>query len=136
MKINDIPIMCISSSLKLSVCLIFKHLNKSLLILAAQTFTLYLKEYTFILFTNLSQGLSVRAHVCKNDKHMFLALVGQELSCGQGNTWSNDTLNTVTDKTNKSLTVNNLFFADTLFREKSVFRPFRVFFIAGSILRC
>lgn len=44
-------------------------------------------------YTYFSQSFSVGAHICEDDKHMFLTLVCQELGSGQGNTRSDDTLN-------------------------------------------
>lgn len=44
---------------------------------------------------HLSQGLSIRAHVCKNNQHMVFTLISKEFCCGQRQTWSNDTFNTI-----------------------------------------
>lgn len=41
----------------------------------------------------LSKSLSIGAHISEDDEDVFLTLIGQELSCGQGNTGRNDTLN-------------------------------------------
>ena len=45
--------------------------------------------------TDLSQSLSVGAHVGEDDQHVFLTLVGKELGRCQGQTGRDDTLNTV-----------------------------------------
>jgi hypothetical protein len=42
---------------------------------------------------DLSQGISIRGHISKNGQHMHLLLVSQMLSGGQGQSWSDDTLN-------------------------------------------
>ena len=42
---------------------------------------------------NLTEGISVRAHVCQDDQHVLATLICQVLGCGEGNTRSNDTLN-------------------------------------------
>jgi hypothetical protein len=41
---------------------------------------------------HLTQGLSIRRHVGQDDQHVLLALVGEVLGSGQGETRSNDTL--------------------------------------------
>ena len=45
--------------------------------------------------TNLSESLSIRAHISQYHQYMFLTLVGQELCCGQRKPGSDDTLYTV-----------------------------------------
>ena len=47
------------------------------------------------LSSDLSQSLSVGAHVREDDQHVFLTLVGKELGRCQGQTGRDDTLNTV-----------------------------------------
>lgn len=42
--------------------------------------------------TCLSQGLSIGTHVCEDDQHMLLQLVGHELSSGEGQARRDDTL--------------------------------------------
>jgi len=44
--------------------------------------------------TDLSQGLSIGAHVSQDDQHMFLTLVGKELCCCQCQPRCDDTFNT------------------------------------------
>ncbi len=44
---------------------------------------------------DLSQSLSVGAHVSEDDKHVLLTLVGKELGRRQGQARGDDTLNTV-----------------------------------------
>ena len=42
--------------------------------------------------TYFSQSLSIGTHVCENDQHVLLTLVGHEFSSGKGQARGNDTL--------------------------------------------
>ena len=43
---------------------------------------------------HLSQSFSVGAHISKDNENVFLTLIGHELGSGEGQTGSDDTLNT------------------------------------------
>ena len=42
---------------------------------------------------DLSQGIGIGCHICKNGKDVHVFLIGKMLSSGQGESWSNNTLN-------------------------------------------